>query len=894
MSGITRKLLQLGVASTVISEKNNFNTKLVLLEHILNSDEVGIDIQEKTETMLIHDKALDEEQEVTVNRCNDITMYINQYPQKEDTIYTELFKKGTRRNKIIKETTDRLALSIALPYRTVFRYTQQNVAIPPSRFVIQLEGNKTFISLPHLQVKYCTGVSPNDKIAFLRHAIVLYYILDHSNKIIMGIEDEESDEEELSPEKTKRMDIQRKEREAMANTKAEIVNNFLHSRMGRNANPNIVNEQLDALLKSIDRTSKIPVHVPERAPQQNEPETDNISEDDSEDDNESVSTTRQSVEPASANLNETEDLSQMDTFELNKKQRYVIVEFHNGKYICHMYMFEEDKWNKDDNEFMLSVDDEKLIIDEILPPTYSSIQNNSYPVTNNIQAIPLQDVKILRKGKQTFEKEKILKHVASLIHKFDGDQMSVVEWLNNKNIVYFNFESINNFEHIVQLGGLVFSKNPQELFPIQSDIFNTDYLLKEILQVRRNTKNLLVIKLRTLLKNKLRELFNYRGRVYPYTIDDLTKFLKVKDIKGNTSPFLKALYIETVGKQMLNDKSVLHGKIDEFIENTKIFWEKINVEKKKQVATILMDALSIFLQIPKQFIEAGEGIVMTKFIINNHTTLENPKTVITKIKNTAIHFDKNVDRKVKHFMLSHLYDEKDWLTDCNEDAAATLDELQEQQESLARQIELEKERLERERKRQEEQQRRLEEQQRRLEELQRKKKIIGIAPFVFNEFGENSIKNLQIAFEQYLHNGLQQAEPGDRQDFYGETYLDFFQHLHKKRRSYKVFNEPVRYAYNVNNRSYSKDHKIYKSVVENIDTLNVVNDLKNLNSEDSNSNWSTIVKFALYEKYNYFLPFLHTNLNEEIWKNLNSNRVFEDFIYVYCLLYTLIFNKNKT
>lgn len=876
MSGITRNLLQLGVASTVISEKNNFNTKLVLLEHILNSDEVGINVQEKTETMLIHDKALDEEQEVNVDSCNDITMYINQYPQTEDMVYTELFKKGTRR--IIKETTDRLALSIALPYRTVFRYTQQHVAIPPSRFFIQLKGNKTFISLPHLQVKYCTGVSPNDKIAFLRHAIVLYYILDHSNKIIMGIEDEESDEEELSPEKTKRMDIQRKEREAMANTKAEIVNNFLHSRMGRNANPNIVNEQLDALLRSIDRTSKIPVHVPERAPQQNESEDVN----DSEDDDNSVVT-----EPAGADLNETEDLCQMDTFELNNEKRYVIVEFHNEKYICHRYMFEEDKWNKDDNEFMLSVDDEKVIIDEILPPTYASIKNNTYPVTNKIQEISLQDVKILRKGKQTFEEEIILKHVANLIHKFDGDEMSVIDWLTKKNVVYFDFESINNFEHIVQLGGLVFSKNPQELFPIQSDIFNTDYLLKEILHVRRNTKNLLVIKLRTLLKNKLRELFNYRGRVYPYTIDDLTKFLKVKDIKGNTSPFLKALYIETVGKQILNIQSTLHSQINDFVDRTQIFWAKMNIEKQNEVFDILMDALSIFLQIPKRHIEAGKPFVVQQFTNENIITTDDVKTVTNLIRIMKVHSDTNVDREIKKFMLSHLYDEKDWLTDCNEDAAATLDELQEQQESLARQIELEKERLERERKRQEEQ-------QRRLEELQRKKQIIGIAPFIFNEFGENSIKNLQIAFEQYLHNGLQQAEPGDRQDFYGETYLDFFQHLHNKRRTYKVFNEPVRYAYNVNNRSYSKDHKIYKSVVENIDTLNVVNDLKNLNSEDNNSNWSTIVKFALYEKYNYFLPFLHTNLNEEIWKNLNSNRVFEDFIYVYCLLYTLIFNKNKT
>ena len=35
------------------------------------------------------------------------------------------------------------------------------------------------MNLSLMQNTYCTGTSPNDKLAFLRHAIVTYYIFDY-------------------------------------------------------------------------------------------------------------------------------------------------------------------------------------------------------------------------------------------------------------------------------------------------------------------------------------------------------------------------------------------------------------------------------------------------------------------------------------------------------------------------------------------------------------------------------------------------------------------------------------------------------------------------------------------------------------------------------------------
>ena len=84
-----------------------------------------------------------------------------------------------------------------------------------------------------------------------------------------------------------------------------------------------------------------------------------------------------------------------------------------------------------------------------------------------------------------------------------------------------------------------------------------------------------------------------------------------------------------------------------------------------------------------------------------------------------------------------------------------------------------------------------------------------------------------------------------------------------------------------------------KISVENIETLTAVTDLKNLDAKQPYANWNTIVRFALYEKYNYLMPALHKHLGDLEWKTLmKDNRALDDFVYVYCTMYTLIFQSN--
>ena len=56
-----------------------------------------------------------------------------------------------------------------------------------------------------------------------------------------------------------------------------------------------------------------------------------------------------------------------------------------------------------------------------------------------------------------------------------------------------------------------------------------------------------------------------------------------------------------------------------------------------------------------------------------------------------------------------------------------------------------------------------------------------------------------------------------------------------------------------------KDYKIFKSVVENTEQLNAAIDLKSLDAKEPSLNWSTIIRFALYEKYNYLLPAIQSH-----------------------------------
>ena len=83
---------------------------------------------------------------------------------------------------------------------------------------------------------------------------------------------------------------------------------------------------------------------------------------------------------------------------------------------------------------------------------------------------------------------------------------------------------------------------------------------------------------------------------------------------------------------------------------------------------------------------------------------------------------------------------------------------------------------------------------------------------------------------------------------------------------------------------------ILACVLENPLSLSAERDLISLESLKPATNWTTIVRMALYEKYNFFMPLLSDTLGGKIFDELVARNAFHDFVYNYCTLYTIIFN----
>lgn len=98
---------------------------------------------------------------------------------------------------------------------------------------------------------------------------------------------------------------------------------------------------------------------------------------------------------------------------------------------------------------------------------------------------------------------------------------------------------------------------------------------------------------------------------------------------------------------------------------------------------------------------------------------------------------------------------------------------------------------------------------------------------------------------------------------------------------------------------FSEDTKDDKELIEKIYDLNrfavSIEDFLSLNGDVSVYGWQHVMNFALYEKYNFLLPLLKQNLDEEYFKEMVSEEThgLKDFVYVYCTMLTLIMRKIK-
>ncbi len=846
-------------------DNNNLNTKFVFLEELLKHEEVGI-MRRQTQSMQIHQKNLNLCMERIGNRIKNnianpkVWCYINQYvdddPQEINLIMNDVVKLNTKK--------DLLLMAVATPYRYCYYYTSNQISVPPSEFIIESMESNFRMNMSTLQAKFCTGTSGNDKLAFLRHAIVVYYTLD-ATKVYqrqLDVEDTKEDDEVENVEVTKRMDIKSRERIKLAEIKAEIFDHYLHTKQGKSINGNQESKILQQALNSIevDEPPTLPP-TPPAAP----------------------------MEPSAATL---DDIKQFDIIEVDNKQ-FLVVEYHNENIIATM----------DGVEYKVEIDGKTMKASEIVPITWDSFQM-SYG-----EAVTYENFKILNEGLQEdFDIDKIEDFQGSHVQIDDKLQelpTTVFEWLEHRNTLFIGAENVpkdittENFELILRIGNLRFDTKGNFMFKETKGNGSHEFFYCKDSTTEINASR------------QLKDIIISYIKQQQFTA--MNSLRKVVDCVGNKSKILQVLFKDLLDKEIIKfmnardeqkKRTEIGSKVNDFLEENRgalyPLSKRLDMPRTKIFFwNVFADSYDIDRKLLKPLHNADYKPPI-------HETYEDSDDY------GKITFNEYIDDRkpiLRQKVADFLYDEREFLVKCSEgmeDADANLDstietltrqfqDMQEQLETIRRQREEQSAAEEAALREQEEKE--MEEKKIEIAEKEVEKDLLsrhnGLATFLFNEFGKVSVDNLKRAFVEYLELGLKMAEAGQVQDFYGETYADFFEHMRDRRRTYKLFNQRVRYSYETNNRSYDRDYKIFKQVVENIETLTAVTDLKNLDAKQPYANWNTIVRFALYEKYNYLLPALHKHLGDLEWKTLmKDNRALDDFVYVFCTMYTLIFQSN--
>lgn len=86
------------------------------------------------------------------------------------------------------------------------------------------------------------------------------------------------------------------------------------------------------------------------------------------------------------------------------------------------------------------------------------------------------------------------------------------------------------------------------------------------------------------------------------------------------------------------------------------------------------------------------------------------------------------------------------------------------------------------------------------------------------------------------------------------------------------------------------DMALLSKMYETTDLSAFPEDFLVLNGDVATYGWQRVLQFAIYEKYNYFLPFLKQSLGSK-FEELESD-VLNDFVYVYCTMMTLMLNSS--
>ena len=115
----------------------------------------------------------------------------------------------------------------------------------------------------------------------------------------------------------------------------------------------------------------------------------------------------------------------------------------------------------------------------------------------------------------------------------------------------------------------------------------------------------------------------------------------------------------------------------------------------------------------------------------------------------------------------------------------------------------------------------------------------------------------------------------------------------KQRKDYlTVFPDPTKSRTRMPLKAFEFDMDVLKEMREVTGLESFPEDFLTLNGDVSEYGWQRVMQLAVYEKYNYFLPFLSEALGKSMFeKSLNAD-LFDDFMYVYCTMMTLILRPN--
>ena len=93
-------------------------------------------------------------------------------------------------------------------------------------------------------------------------------------------------------------------------------------------------------------------------------------------------------------------------------------------------------------------------------------------------------------------------------------------------------------------------------------------------------------------------------------------------------------------------------------------------------------------------------------------------------------------------------------------------------------------------------------------------------------------------------------------------------------------------------KAFEFDMDVLKEMREVTGLESFPEDFLTLNGDVSEYGWQRVMQLAVYEKYNYFLPFLSEALGKSMFTKSLEADLFDDFMYVYCTMMTLILRPN--